>query len=120
MSDNPYASPTASSDPSLGARRWSALKVLGTICLVVGLLGLVYGIVACFVISLPPNNPVSGRLPSIYIMGAGGVLSVIGFAMRDLRIAARSGVAPKGVSSGVGILILVAILIGMFVWIARL
>ncbi|MDZ7618795.1 MAG: hypothetical protein U1E05_17455, partial [Patescibacteria group bacterium] len=79
-----------------------------------------YGAVACFLISLPLTGLLGGRLPSIYIMGAGGILSVVGFAMRDLRIDARSGSAPKGVSSGFGILILVAIAIGMFVWIARL
>ena len=121
MSDNPYAAPVSTSASSCGQRWWSAFKVLGTICLAVGLLQLVYGALACFVIrNLPPNNAVSGRLPSIYIMGLGGILSVIGLAMRDLRIGPQSGAGSKGVSSRIGFVILVAMVIGMFVWIARL
>lgn len=120
MRDNPYASPVPTDAPLADDGRWSAMKVLGTVGAIAGLCALVYGAVACFVVSLPPNNPVSGRLPSIYIMVAGGIFAVIGFAMRDLRSAASSRASSKGVSSAVGILILAAIVVGLFVWIARL
>lgn len=124
MSNDPYEPPDSAadsaSDSAAGHDRSPVSNAGGDILLWAGMLALTYGAVACFVINLPPNNPVSGRLPSIYIMAAGSVLSLVGLTMRNSLQSSSSAKGAKKVSPLVGILILLAIMIAVVVAIARL
>lgn len=124
MSNDPYEPPEtaadSSSDAPSGHDRSPVSNAVGDVLLWAGVLALTYGAVACFLINLPPNNPVSGRLPSIYIMAAGSVLSLVGLTMRNSLQSSSSAKGAKKVSPLVGILILLAIMIAVVVAIARL
>lgn len=120
MSNDPYEPPETVSDSPSGHDGSPVSNAVGDVLLWAGVLALTYGAVACFVINLPPNNPVSGRLPSIYIMAAGSVLSLVGLTMRNSLQSSSNARGTKKVSPLVGILILVAIIIAVIVAIARL
>jgi hypothetical protein len=120
MSNDPYEPPETASDSPSGHDRSTVANPVGDILLWAGMLALTYGAVACFLINLPPNNPVSGRLPSIYIMAAGSVLSLVGLTMRNSLQSSSSAKGTKRVSPLIGILFLLAIMIAVVVAIARL
>jgi hypothetical protein len=100
------------------------IKTPGGAILALGLLVLVYGIVACWrVPSLPPNGGPRGRLPSLYMIGVGIVITIAGLAARG---GSRRGgsdpaaPAPRGIPAASGIVILLAILGGLFFLVSRL
>ena len=89
--------------------------------LATGLVVLAYGAVGFWIINtLPPNGGASGRLPSLYVMGAGIVLSVVGLVARDFRDGRISQEDTQGIPASYGILGLVAILIILFFVISSL
>jgi hypothetical protein len=56
----------------------------------VGLLVTAYGAAAFWLFrNLPPNNPVSGRLPCSYLMFTGMATMVVALIIRDFRISNR-------------------------------
>ena len=81
--------------------------------LTAGLGLLAYGAIAFWLIqTLPPNGPGRGRLPSVYVMGAGIVIAFLGLIVRDLRIRRKTkDASPKGISTSFGILILLGMVI---------
>ncbi len=86
------------------------LRTIGTGILGVGLTLLSYGAVGCWLIkSLPPISLGSGRLPSLYVMGVGIVLTVIGLATRDLRVSRSAGKSEKEIPTSYGVLGLLAL-----------
>ena len=125
MNTNPYATPAAPDhQPQDGSGRRLA-RAIGTAILAAGLVVLAYGAVAFWLIkSLPPNGGPNGRLPSLYMMGAGIIGAIIGMVVRDLRLAGRAkkhdGSPPKAIPTSVGMLVLLAIVIAVIVVIANL
>jgi hypothetical protein len=87
-----------------------------------GLAILAYGAVGFWLINtLPPNGGANGRLPSLYVMGAGMVVAVVGLVVRDIRAGGESQEgARRGIPASYGILGLLAILIILFLVISRL
>ena len=85
MSDNPYQPPEASSPaPQSGL----PLRVLiGRVVLGLGIAVSAYGALAFWVMkALPPNNPIEGRLPSLYVIFAGMGAMLVGLAFRTSRM----------------------------------
>ena len=123
MSDsNPYASPTEGKAATKSGSGWNKV---GTAVLVVGLATLAYGAVAFWIVqSLPPNGGASGRLPSLYVMGAGIALSLLGLTALGFRWSGKenpTGDTPrKAIPTSVGILVLLAIIIAVIVAISQL
>jgi hypothetical protein len=77
--ENPYKSPESATKTTT-SRSGIAAK-LGTAMLVIGLAALAYGAFTFWIMpSLPPNTAWSGRLPSLYCMGAGIFAALIGRA----------------------------------------
>jgi hypothetical protein len=111
-SDNPYETPGEIASAGAPSRRSS--KTLGTTLLLIGLAILVYGAIAFWLInSLPPNGGGKGRLPSLYVMGMGIVITLLGLAVRGLR-GGKKGLADKtgkGIRTSHGVLILIATVI---------
>ncbi|MBA4032098.1 MAG: hypothetical protein C0478_14575 [Planctomyces sp.] len=102
-----------------------ASKGIGTAILLVGLMALAYGAIAFWLIkSLPPNGGANGRLPSLYIMGVGVVVAVIGLIVRDLRSNSKknepAGEASKGIPTRYGLLLLLGIVVMFFVVVSQL
>ena len=99
------------------ARRVS--QTIGTFVLVIGGLILAYAAAAFWLFNdLPPNDAIHGRLPSLYLMGAGIVIAVVGLIASDQRVSRRDK-SPKEASRKViptsyGIIGLVLILIIIF------
>jgi hypothetical protein len=121
--DNPYNPYEASKETHLFANEPPSigLKFAGGVVLLIGIILLGYGAAAFWwKPTLPPNNREFGRLPSVYVMGGGIAVSLIGLVMRTLGRGKSSQVAvqSKNQTSVFGILLLVAILIGAFVYIA--
>jgi hypothetical protein len=121
--DNPYEAPEDTVAGSTPARHVS--KIIGTCVLVAGSAILAYGATAFWLIkTLPPNGGANGRLPSLYVMGAGIVVAVLGLVARDLRVSRKedrsAGVSRNGIPASYGILILLAIMIIFFVVVSRL
>jgi hypothetical protein len=90
-------------------------KIIGTLVLAAGLICLAHGAVGFWVIkSLPPNGGASGRLPSLYVMGAGISVAFVGLTVRGLRFSKNDGksdkASPKGIPTLYGIIILFGIL----------
>lgn len=116
MTENPYkASSTEAPHSSL---RMNLRRGIGTGVLVMGLLVLAYGAIALWIIPiLPPNEPTTGRLNSLYVLGAGMIISLIGLAVRETRRSTRTvdGSPESGVKTSVGLLVLfvAAILFGV-------
>lgn len=100
------------------------IKTPGGAILALGLLVLIYGVVACWLVpALPPNGGPNGRLPSLYVIGVGIVITIAGLAVRGGGHRGGSdpaAPAPRGIPAAYGILILVAILAGLFFVISRL
>ncbi len=117
---NPYE-PTDSASSSSSAR--SASQVAGTSVFIVGLVVLAYGAIAFWLVpSLPPNGGTNGRLPSLLVMGAGIVLTLIGLAVRGLRSSKKSAV-PSGqneIPTRYGLLLLLAIVIFLVIVISQM
>ena len=91
MNTNPYATPTAGDQRPQDRKGHRVARAIGTAILAAGLVVLTYGAVAFWLIkSLPPNGGSSGRLPSLYVIGAGIIAAIIGMAVRDLRWAGRA------------------------------
>lgn len=89
-------------------------RKIGTGVLVVGLATLAYGAIAFWIIpTLPPNEPATGRLNSLFVLGAGAAASLIGLAIRETRIESKvaADATGNGISTGVGLLILLAVAI---------
>ena len=121
--DNPYEAPNKMSSTTSQRRR--ILIAIGTGILLFGLAVLAYGATAFWLInSLPPNGGANGRLPSLYVMGIGIVVAVIGLIARDLRVGnkgnASADVASKEIPTSYGILFFIVILIIFFVVVSRL
>src|SRR5262245_25130696 len=108
MSENPQ--------PIRDVRRKVGMGILAA-----GLAILAYGAVGFWVINaLPPNGGASGRLPSIYIMGAGIVVAVVGLAVRDFRGGKSQEGSKQGIPAIYGIFGIVAMLIVLNFVISRL
>jgi hypothetical protein len=102
-----------------------ASKAIGTVILLVGLTVLVYGAVAFWLInSLPPNGGASGRLPSLYVMGAGMVVALTGLVVRDLggrnKKDKPAGEVNKVIPTRYGLLLILGIVIIFFVVVSQL
>lgn len=83
--NNPFDSPQSVGGKAAAGKSgaWKA----GSAILLMGLALLVYGAIAFWVAPwLPPNGGPSGRLPSVYLLGAGVVVALAGMAVRDLRV----------------------------------
>jgi hypothetical protein len=120
MTKNPYASPTADDGGPPEGRGRRTTKIVGAAILAAGLICLVYGAVAFWLVqTLPPNGGPTGRLPSAYVMGVGMVIAILGLAIRDLRLVGgakqRDGAPAKGIPTGVGLLLLAAMVIAMII-----
>lgn len=86
MNTNPYATPTAPDHQPQGKGGCRVAKALGTVMLLGSLIVMAYGAVAFWLIRwLPPNGGPTGRLPSLYVMGAGIIGAIVGLVVRDLR-----------------------------------
>lgn len=87
-------------------------KAIATGLFVIGLAVLGYGAVAFWLVQgLPPNGGTSGRLPSLYVMGIGIVITIVGLATRDLRSrASMGGRSAKGISTIYGVVGILAII----------
>ncbi len=110
--ENPYKTPEDIASPSSPQR--NLLKAAGTAVVFVGLAVLAYGAIAFWLInSLPPNGGANGRLPSLYVMGVGIIVVVIGLIARDLRLGRKSGgtadVPKKGIPTSYGVLLLLVL-----------
>lgn len=121
--DNPYEPPQEEMDAASPAV--PPLRKIGTTILLIGLATLAYGAIACWLLQrLPPNGGGQGRLPSVYMMGIGIVIVLVGLVVRDLRVgrkAKRTGdESRKGIPTSYGILILLAIVIVFVVVISQL
>jgi hypothetical protein len=118
MNENPYQSPQA--DTAREARRnpKTITTRIGTAILVLGLVALAYGAFTFWVMpSLPPNTAWSGRLPSLYCMGAGIFVTLIGLTLNSIQSSTNKGAT---VPTSLGILVLVAIVIAFFFVVSRL
>jgi len=109
-----------SQTPTSGTRRIA--KMVGTAVLGVGLAVLAYGAVAFWLIQALPPNSVGSRLPSLYVMAAGIVVSLAGLVLRGFdRNDNRATDAPKkGIPTSLGILVLLAIIIAAIVAISQM
>ena len=121
--DNPYEAPKDEVAARTPTR--SVSRMIGTGVLVAGLAILAYGATAFWLINaLPPNGGANGRLPSLYVMGAGISIAVVGLVARDLRLGRKdyqsTRVSRKGIPASYGILVLLAIVIILFFLISRL
>jgi len=121
--DNPYEAPKDKAAAPTPTRHVS--KMIGTGVLVAGLAILAYGAIAFWLINvLPPNGGANGRLPSLYVMGAGILVAVVGLVARDLHLGGKDNrstrVSRKGIPASYGILVLLAIVIILFLVISRL
>lgn len=101
------------------------LRKAGLGLFVIGMMVVVYGAVAFWLVnSLPPNGGPAGRLPSLYVMAAGIVGVLVGLALRGLKIGVSEQEARKESTGGIpafwGILILVLILVAALVVIAQM
>ena len=124
MEQNPYQSPP-SHDNHRQTSGQGAVQAIGTAVLIGGVVTLAYGALAFWVFPfLPPNGGVNGRLPSLYTLGIGIVATLVGLALRGLRSSRASASEAerpsKGIPTGIGILVLIAIIIAVFVAISRL
>src|SRR5262245_29849594 len=124
MDSNPNQSPPTY-DARKRRRSLGLAKAIGTSVLVLGLATLAYGALAFWVFPLlPPNGGVNGRLPSLYVMGAGIIAAVVGLTLRGWDSESRSEetahVSRKSIPTGIGIAILFAIVVAVFVVISRM
>jgi hypothetical protein len=129
MDTNPFVSPASQDDPSqnggnAGAAR-QILRAIGTWILNVGLAALAYGALAFWIIPiLPPNGGVNGRLPSLFVMLAGIVATLVGMVLRGVQLPWRpSGQRTptrKALPTSVGFLLILAIVIAVIVAISRM
>lgn len=120
-SDNPYETPSEIASEGPPGRRTP--KTFGTIILLFGLAILGYGAIAFWLInSLPPNGPRNGRLPSVYVMGAGIVITLIGLTIRGLPGGKKDSEEKKvkGIRTTYGVLILVGMAIVFILLISQL
>lgn len=116
MIENPYNSPQP--DGSYPASRLGMHRKVGTGILVVGLATLAYGAIAFWIFPmLPPNEPTTGRFNSIFVLGAGMITSLGGLAIRETRVRNKvvSNSTGSGISTGAGLLVLLAAVIGLIV-----
>ncbi len=95
------------------------LQLTGKFVLVIGGLILAYAAAAFWLFNeLPPNDAIHGRLPSLYLMGAGIVIVVVGLIASDQRVNRRDKSPNEGsrkvIPTSYGIIGLVAILIILF------
>jgi hypothetical protein len=62
------------------------MRTAGKVILILGLIATGYGALDFFVIvSLPPNDPLNGRLPSLYLILAGIPAMLIGLFLGSVR-----------------------------------
>lgn len=116
MNVNPYESSQIAAQTT--SRRSGMVANLGTTILLVGLAALAYGAFTFWIMPLlSPNTAWSGRLPSLYCMGAGIFTALIGLTLRSLQ---PSPTKKATVPTSVGILVIVAIVIAFFVAVSRL
>ena len=72
-------------------------KKYGTAILGAGIAVLAYGAVGFWIIkTLPPNGGPTGRLPSLYAMGGGILITIAGLVMRDYRGGSKSQEGVRG------------------------
>jgi hypothetical protein len=107
MNENPYDSPRTD---TLGPpSRLKLRRRVGTGVFVIGLVTLAYGTIAFWVIpSLPPNEFTTGRFNSLYVLGAGMIISLCGLAIRDTRVKSKpvADSTGRGIPTSVGLLVL--------------
>lgn len=127
MSTNPYTSPSSCDNETQDrhGKAGGAAKTIGAAIAVVGLAVLAYGAVAFWLLQfLPRNGGPNGRLPSLYVIFAGIAAVLVGMVVRGVRLPGnlRGGDDPsrKAIPTGIGMLLLVAIVIALIVAIARL
>ncbi len=118
MSDsNPYETQAGSTSTSPAK---TGLSLLGRLVLGVGLIALGYGGVAFWLLTNLPPNTTDSRLPSLYVMGAGVVVTLVGLVLRGIAVPNKTDSGRTGVPSWLGILILLAILAGFFAVVSRM
>ena len=84
MKQNPFA-PSQESLPAASA--WPQSRLVGGLVFLVGAAGSAYGALAFWIWQgLPPNNPLSGRLPSLYVLAGGMALMLFGLTVRNLHV----------------------------------
>src|SRR5438128_772211 len=116
MDANPYESPQSEATPPRTPK--TIATRIGTAILVIGLALLAYGAFTFWIMPLlPPNTAWSGRLPSLYCMGAGIFAALIGLTLNSLQ---ASPGKRASVPTSLGILVLVAIVIAFFFAVSRL
>jgi CDP-diglyceride synthetase len=93
---------------------------IGKFVLAFGTVTLIYGVTAFWLLpNLPPNNPVTGRLPCLYVIGVGIVATVMGLALKgNPKIDPNS--KTKTLSPAVGIAILLAMVGLLFVVVSQM
>ncbi len=117
--DNPFKATEV--DPSLTPPSRSLRKTIGRCILGVGLLLLAYGAIACWVLpTLPPNGGASGRLPSLYVIGAGMVFSLVGLVATGGGGVADGKPASKGIPTWLGVAIILGIVVAFFAVVSQL
>ncbi|QDV25899.1 hypothetical protein [Aureliella helgolandensis] len=112
MNTNPYHPPEA--DTIHAVPRFQLRRKFGTGVFVIGIVTLAYGAVAFWIIpSLPPNELSTGRFNSLFVLGAGMIISLCGLAIRDTRVKSKSGAnSPgSGISTSTGLLVLLIVVI---------
>lgn len=116
--EKPYQAPSQPEQSS------SLGQNLGSGVFFAGLAVLAYGAVAFWLItSLPPNGGASGRLPSLYVMGAGIAVLVIGMVIKSATApkgSPESGAATKTIPTSYGLLLILGIIAVAFAYISQL
>ena len=85
MDENPHKA----TDQSAGhpSRSLPIRAILGNTVCFIGAGGAAYGALAFWVFqALPPNDLISGRLPSLYLLAGGMALLLVGLTIRNLRV----------------------------------
>lgn len=112
--------PSQPSNPKPGV-----LRKIGTAVFAVGLLILADGAVGFWLINaLPPNGGASGRLPSLYILGAGMIVTLLGLALRGIPSAWQKDptdpASKKSIPTSYGLLLILTILLVVIFLISRM
>ena len=121
---NPYQPPDQNVSQPPSKRR--VPQVIGIATLMIGLIVLGYGVVGFWLIpSLPPNGGIYGRIPSVSVMVAGMVTSLLGLMVRDFASRKLNSHSPNptreksGIPTRYGLILILTIVIIFIVVIAR-